>query len=245
MTVWLNPTTDYRYSLKKGMKGTDVAALQINFSNLNNDGDFGPLTEATVIDFQSKNNLTVDGIAGPTTQRRLFVKRVDKSEKEFGLPNNYLKSQAANESNFIVSAVSKHPLDSGLDVGALQMSTGNTLGNQTFYEYAYNIRESSYDVAADARELHDSFPVQPVASKYLDDLADGDIEKFKWQMCILNHNWPDAAEDIPRYGVIYEFDLGRDDEPAQWIIDVTNGRLETPRQWVYSYIEKSTVYLDL
>jgi hypothetical protein len=239
----LVPSTDYRYALKRGMSGTDVAALQINFKDLVVDGDFGEQTEFAVKEFQAKHNLLDDGIAGSRTQQKLVVQRSEKAHEAYPeLPKGFLKSVAQGESNFIVSAVSKHPSDAGIDVGPFQLSTGKTLGSQEFYHLAYNARASALEAAREAKEFAETL-ADPVPSKYFNDLANGDEDKFKIQMTVLSHNWPDAAEDIPRYGVIYEFDQGKDDEPQEWIIEASAGRLQTPRQWVHSYIERNTVYI--
>lgn len=60
--------------LKRGDRNDAVRALQNNLISLGYscgsagaDGDFGSGTEAAVRSFQSKNGLTVDGIAGPAT----------------------------------------------------------------------------------------------------------------------------------------------------------------------------------
>lgn len=58
--------------LKKGMSGENVLMLQTKLKTLgyytaNLDGNFGPGTLLAVIDFQSTNGLTTDGIAGPAT----------------------------------------------------------------------------------------------------------------------------------------------------------------------------------
>jgi peptidoglycan hydrolase-like protein with peptidoglycan-binding domain len=64
-------------SLKKGMSGGGVAALQQQLKNLGYysgsvDGDFGDGTEAAVISFQVANNLTPDGIAGKSTLNAIY-----------------------------------------------------------------------------------------------------------------------------------------------------------------------------
>ena len=65
--------------IKKGIKGTDVRAVQdvLNFhirrlTPLNVDGDFGPLTHERVLAFQKSNQLKQDGIVGPYTLAKLF-----------------------------------------------------------------------------------------------------------------------------------------------------------------------------
>lgn len=56
---------------KTGSKGTGVTELQKSLNNsgygLATDGIYGPKTAAAVKDYQTKNNLTVDGIAGNQT----------------------------------------------------------------------------------------------------------------------------------------------------------------------------------
>ena len=65
--------------LKKGCTGEDVRALQIlligngwNGGTWGADGNFGAQTEQAVIAYQEKNNLQVDGKAGPETMSHLL-----------------------------------------------------------------------------------------------------------------------------------------------------------------------------
>ena len=65
--------------IKQGCKGADVRAVQdvLNFhvrrlAPLAVDGDFGPLTQARVVEFQKSNQLKPDGIVGPKTLGKLF-----------------------------------------------------------------------------------------------------------------------------------------------------------------------------
>lgn len=55
-----------RDTLRKGMHGDDVMALQVALG-LHADGDFGPGTEAAVEAYQRNHGLFADGIAGPMT----------------------------------------------------------------------------------------------------------------------------------------------------------------------------------
>ncbi len=52
--------------LKKGLSGEPVKRLQAKLG-LPADGEFGPKTDAALKDWQKKNNLAADGIAGPDT----------------------------------------------------------------------------------------------------------------------------------------------------------------------------------
>ena len=65
--------------LKNGCKGCDVKALQIlligngvSCGAWGADGNFGAATEAAVCNYQKKNKLTVDGMAGPETMKSLL-----------------------------------------------------------------------------------------------------------------------------------------------------------------------------
>ncbi len=64
-------------SLKKGMSGGGVSALQDQLKSLGYysgkvDGDFGDGTESAVIAFQMANGLTPDGIAGKATMNAIY-----------------------------------------------------------------------------------------------------------------------------------------------------------------------------
>lgn len=66
-------------TLKKGMKGNDVKALQrllfadgYGIGSAGDDGDFGSCTEKAVCEYQQVHKLDVDGIAGKQTFTELF-----------------------------------------------------------------------------------------------------------------------------------------------------------------------------
>ena len=64
-------------TLEFGSEGEAVKKLQNRLEKLGyapgyTDGKFGTSTEAAVMAFQANNNLTVDGKAGPATQRKLY-----------------------------------------------------------------------------------------------------------------------------------------------------------------------------
>jgi len=58
-------------TLKRGSSGPSVAALQ-KALGVTSDGSFGPGTEKALKDWQSKNGLTPDGVAGPQTLAKLL-----------------------------------------------------------------------------------------------------------------------------------------------------------------------------
>ena len=53
--------------VKKGSSGDAVRAVQSQFRSLNQDGAFGPQTDARVREFQQQHQLLADGIVGPQT----------------------------------------------------------------------------------------------------------------------------------------------------------------------------------
>ena len=68
----------YTILLRKGMRGSDVKAMQEKLLKLGYDlgpdgadGDFGTMTEAAVRKFQSKYGLEVDGIVGAETTKKI------------------------------------------------------------------------------------------------------------------------------------------------------------------------------
>ena len=74
---WCNGEPPQRSNIEPGSTGDRVTSLQIALVALGYpiavDGEYGPSTEAAVRDFQSRNGLEVDGIAGPNTQELLVI----------------------------------------------------------------------------------------------------------------------------------------------------------------------------
>src|SRR3989338_4894508 len=54
-------------TLRQGSTGPQVASLQMTLGGLTADGNFGPLTRAAVVAFQTSNNLVADGVVCPMT----------------------------------------------------------------------------------------------------------------------------------------------------------------------------------
>lgn len=238
--IW-NPSPDFRYSLKRGMSGTDVGALQLNLGDLIIDGDFGPLTRKAVRRFQRRHRrLVTDGIAGPATQAAIASREMrDAAEL---VPDGLLKSLANNESALILGSCGKHSSDAGWDVGVFARSTGKSPGTQEFLDSCYDVRESAQWSAENLRDSWERIG-DPVHSWYSDGL---DVPlSYRWQLAVFAHNWPSGALNLARRGAItvdYIGDDNTDTSPADWIITATGGRLETPREWFASYVTRASVF---
>jgi len=67
--------------LKLGSKGEDVKKLQ-EYLDLKVDGEFGPITERAVKDFQKKHIISVDGVVGKKTWEAMGYVSTDLSENK-------------------------------------------------------------------------------------------------------------------------------------------------------------------
>jgi peptidoglycan hydrolase-like protein with peptidoglycan-binding domain len=82
--------------LKQGTKGSTVKSLQEKLG-ITADGQFGPGTEKAVRDYQAKNSLKADGIAGPATlaQMKLFKEVTPETVKMSQVPASSIPAAAA------------------------------------------------------------------------------------------------------------------------------------------------------
>ena len=60
-----------RQGLLNAITDSDSPLAQSNLPQLEQDGEFGSLTLMRVKEFQSRNNLTVDGVIGPQTDAQM------------------------------------------------------------------------------------------------------------------------------------------------------------------------------
>lgn len=227
----LQPPPKYRFAFKKGMVGTDVAALQINLPGVVVDGAFGAKTRQAVVKLQRDHGLVDDGIAGLRTQQQIVTTRCLNVPAK--VPNGMLISLAANESGFAVAAFSRHPSDAGYDLGAFQHSSGaDPDPPQAFIRNSYDVRLMADETAVRFRNLFAAYRNDPKVS----------TDRRAWELAVLSHNWPSAAQNLATIGRIYK--TKPDDVAEAWIEQASGGRLHTAKEWVAAYIEKATVFVD-
>lgn len=93
---WANGNTGGCVTDIQGLlNGTGAWYHYSGYSVLATDGDFGPLTEAQVKDFQGWTSLTKDGIVGPNTWSALCIYAQDAYIRNAGSPAS-LKTYAVN-----------------------------------------------------------------------------------------------------------------------------------------------------
>ncbi len=98
--------------------GPDVEAIQQRLSDLGYyndaiDGEFGPATEAAVIEFQSDQGLDADGVVGPATESALFGSSNGNNNDDYS--NNDTSNDGASSYDGILSSG-----DTGSAVSELQ-----------------------------------------------------------------------------------------------------------------------------
>lgn len=139
--------------LSIGSKGSDVKTLQEmlnqNGYSLDLDGNFGPKTQEAVKDYQTKNGLQVDGIAGNETWGKLSG----------GTPSTVSSSQAGaadmsfsygdyQQSDTVQQAYALLQQQMGSKPGAYQSQYQNQIG--ALIDQITNRDKFSYDLNADA-----------------------------------------------------------------------------------------------
>lgn len=249
------PSKTYRFVLKRGIaRGHEIASLQIWLNDLNSaglteDGDFGFLTQSAVINWQSKNKLTADGVAGQLTQRSISLAAQHKAEGSLGLPAGLQRGVFEGESGNYVGAVSFSVVgdDEGYDCSIPQWRVLTVLDSASLRvpELTWRDAFGYAAVARSARQFrqrHDEYyPLLPAPER---------THRRAWELAVLAHNWPAAARaaakgdrnfnawtyvsDDKRYGV---------DDTAPWIQRASGGRLATAREWCNDYTTRNTAYV--
>ncbi len=204
------PEGSGRWSLKQGMSGHDVIAVQIALKNagfvIPVDGVFGESTRWALVNFQSSKGLEPDGIAGPATQEKFVRSQSLRYGKR--LPHGMLPSIAANESSFLLGARTGHPSDGGYDLGAFQQSFGEHLQpTQTNLYNALSVPFMAKNTGAKVKAQHDRF----VSWRRVSD-------RRAWELAVLFHNFELAAVRLA-WGQSIFLNPAEDHEVKQWVVE--------------------------
>lgn len=253
--TWYAPAKTYRYVLKNGQSGHEILALQgllndLAREGLAEDGAFGPRTEKAVKAWQSRAGLTVDGIAGSATQKSITLSAIHVAEADNRLPVDLTRGVVEGESGNYVGAVSWSGTSNsyGVDCGLIQTRVTTQIDGGSVYVSPESWRRafclSSLERAAKAfRDRKDRYYGLVGATNH----------KRAWELAVLAHNWPAAAErhakgtfDSWRYTALDSNGVKRSygvDEPAYWITRLGVQNVSTARQWCNHYIDSKLNYV--
>lgn len=223
----LYPARQFRRVLKEGMRGHEVAALQlllkqVRSEKLSVDGAFGPRTLAAVRRFQSHALIAVDGIAGMGTQTALGRAGVKVAEQGENLPAGLLRGLVENESGYAIGAVNWQ-VPPGVDCGLAQDRVHDPQGaTPDRWEVAFGMG-SLRNAAEELRSRHDSFYGDPGAKSH----------QRAWELASLAHNWPAGAAKLATGQALSE-------SPAAWVQAIGVKGVTSPADWARHYIERTT-----
>lgn len=223
----LYPARQFRRVLKEGMRGHEIAALQLLLSELRAarlavDGAFGPKTLSAVKAFQSHAGIAVDGIAGVGTQTALGRLAVKTAEGEQKLPPGLLRGIVESESGYAVGCVNWN-VPPGVDCGLVQDRVQDPqAASADRWEIAFGV-DSLHVTAGALRGRHDAFYGRAGARTH----------RRAWELAALAHNWPAGAEKLAAGKALSE-------APATWVQQIGVRGVDSPADWARFYIEKVT-----
>jgi len=227
MTSPLYPSKTFRYVLKKGMTGHEIAALQLLLNetrgeNLTVDGDFGAKTDTAVRKLQTHFGITVDGIAGVSTQTVIGRQAIIDPPDEQNLPPGLLQGIVEGESGYAIGCVN-WSVPPGVDCGLIQDRVFDP-ANADPMRWRVAFGMSSLQIAAsDLRVAKDRFYGKVGAKTH----------QRAWELAGLNHNWPAGAANLANGKPLST-------HPATWVTDIGVRGVTTPAEWAAFYIERVT-----
>jgi peptidoglycan hydrolase-like protein with peptidoglycan-binding domain len=252
--------TEYSYTRAKYEKvpHQGVWALQNTFAILNPelganfaDGYFGPRTEEAAKRYQANRGLTVDGIVGPGTQKRIVQGWVNAANINTATIPGLLDGFAESEGGWLLAPVN-WSVKGGVDVGAVQNRVYDLAANTSWpvvngvpspelvqkvvfdifkVEEALNTQKA---VDRLARDLKSRYDVYFTSTRYPGTKGN---KKRSWQIAALYHNWPSAAEILAKGGSL-------PDKDAPWVPQSLRDKgINTYKEWADHYIGMVTKYV--
>lgn len=248
MTPVFTPTQIYRSSLKRGMDGWDVWAVQIALNshipspNLVLDGVAGPKFEQAVKSVQTALKVHVDGIIGPVTQAAFCAVKCNRTKTI--VPAGLVTGICFGESSGIIPTTSKLYSNDTRDYGPLQNNKPAATVSQAELREAYNPEVEAQRVAHEIRNTYERFRK----------LNHGLPTMETWRLAILNYNWEAAAEAIVKgEGATWHYEergtkaIRRLSDNTPWVeefkIPYGGGIARTGWDWATYYIDSKSVYV--
>lgn len=190
------------------------------------DSVYGDRTRATVVNFQNRQGLLMDGRFGPKTSERLG--RILAVQTAAGLPQSLLASMVLNESGFYIAAVN-FSVAGGVDCGYTQR----------------RVYSADFEDLAVVRRAFDplyqfNLLANALVSRYAAWFGDTGAATHEraWRLAALNHNYPYAASKIAAVGVGGLTSYWT--TPQEWVRAIgtkfPSGRaVQTPLEWCQRY----------
>lgn len=223
----LYPSKTFRYVLKRGMTGFEIAALQLLLNDVRHaglvvDGVFGAASEKAVKAFQAVAKITVDGIAGVGTQTALGRKAIVGPSQEQNLPDGLLRGIVEGESGYAVGCVN-WSVPPGVDCGLIQDRVFDPAA-ATHDRWVHAFGRGALDATAgELRARKDRFYAKAAVTTHVQ----------AWELACLAHNWPAGADKLARGQVLSE-------QPAAWVTAIGVRGVTSPADWARFYIERTT-----
>jgi hypothetical protein len=177
-------------ALKLGRHGYDVWGLQRLLNEhghtLAVDGSFGKTTDEAVRLWQEGRSLTVDGVAGPVTQRDLVLVLSPRFRERYQLPPSALKGQLGHESGYLVGNHTARYSDGSYDGGIAQCNSKFHIPENQF-DPAYSLET----LAKTVRGRFDAYRPTETTKRELArrDLPVPDVKR-RWQLGMGSWNRP-------------------------------------------------------
>lgn len=222
MTSPLYPSKAFRYVLKFGMRGHDVAALQLLLGGLVVDGVFGEQTHKAVRALQKAEQITVDGIAGVGTQTALGRRALIAPSEEQNLPTRLLRGIVEGESGYAVGCVN-WSVPPGVDCGLIQdrvFDPAAATHDRWVHAFGTGALQAT---AGELRARKDRFYAKAAVTTH----------KRAWELACLAHNWPAGAEKLANGQALSE-------QPAAWVTAIGVRGVTSPADWARFYVERTT-----
>lgn len=228
MSIWSSPPTATKSVFRRGDVHLGVYSIQtalnrIGGTPLVEDGSFGVATEARVKNYQIAVGFTgkdVDGVVGQATQAKLAHSCIIRTPSGSALPHGLLEGLIKLESGNYIAAVNAR-VAGGVDYGFTQRRVYGPPFDPVAVQAAAKPVTQVNLAAAELDDNHDRYmvgmnPACPFNA---------------WELAVLHHNWPWAADTYHRYG-----HLPDPTKIATWVTWATM----TWDQWAHYYVKSVT-----